>query len=525
LSLSISEVGLIKGLLRSGKVSQQQIIAAFSFPDRTVNHNVVSEISRGIRYGDDVAFPPASEDECDAFLNFLSWYPVWQPDWWLWQYNQISGPFSFSYSYHPVGQGLFCSGFFTRRHRPPFRWVFDCGTERGRSDTVRGDYVRREIAALAEQQSESGNHPHLNLVALSHFDEDHLSGMVDLLRTFSVGTLILPYLPPWDRLVVALDEGASANSDLLSFLLAPTAFLSGIEGSEIDRILLVPPSGEEPALPPALPPDGTDPDETREGVFDEETKKEPPPEEDEDGLGDPGLASENVYILPRGAAITVGRAWEFVPYNDASLAGLATPAFKSDARDLAKQLVEADTDAGRETALTGLINIYDKQFKTPGSPKISAERRNKISLFLYSGPIGNVQLTFVAEEVLRHRLDPARMAMPVELLGQARFGQMFTGDGYLETRQQWSDFHTFYAAHDRLRRGAIFQVMHHGSDNNWHAGVAAKIQPFASLFCSDPAGKHHHPSEEVLEDFAPYNPKQIDAFHGWTLSGTYRFVQ
>ncbi|MEP9398233.1 hypothetical protein [Mesorhizobium sp. KR2-14] len=349
--------------------------------------------------------------------------------------------------------------------------------------------------------------------------------MVDLLKTFSVDTLLLPYLAPWDRLIVALDERANAGSDLFSFLFAPTAFLSGIEGAEIGRILLVPPSGEGPALAPLLPPDGFDPDEPSARFPEVEAKRAPLEAEDEiEGpCWDGGLAHSNVEVLQRGAAITVDRAWEFVPYNDASLSGLATPTFKKDARDLAKQLVGACTKSARKAALDDLIKLYDGQYKTRGSTKISAERRNKISLFLYSGPIGEVELVWITEEVRRHRLEPTPMPTPIGWLGTDRFGQMFTGDGYLKTTKQWGNFQTFFAAHDRLKRGAVFQVMHHGSKTNWHPKLAAKLDPMASVFCSDPAGKLKHPSEAVLMDFAPYNPKQVDAFHGWSVCGRYRF--
>jgi len=101
---------------------------------------------------------------------------------------------------------------------------------------------------------------------------------------------------------------------------------------------------------------------------------------------------------------------------------------------------------------------------------------------------------------------------------------MFTGDGFLHTTKQWSDFKTFYDVGNRLYRGAIFQVMHHGSKANWQSGLAAKIQPVASLFCSDPLGKHEHPSPEVLADFASFHPVQIDGVHGWMIEGEFRFL-
>jgi hypothetical protein len=182
---------------------------------------------------------------------------------------------------------------------------------------------------------------------------------------------------------------------------------------------------------------------------------------------------------------------------------------------LAKQLKRSTPEADRETALEGLRDLYDRTFKAEGSKKISAYRRNVISLFLYSGPIGRVALVDAEERIPRHRLTESRMAAPRFWGRSDRFGQMFTGDGYLKTAKQWSAFHAFFRDHDRFNRAAVFQVMHHGSQANWHAGLASGVKPVVSIFCSDPAGHLSHPDLAVLQDFEPFNPKQVDAFHGW----------
>jgi len=95
---------------------------------------------------------------------------------------------------------------------------------------------------------------------------------------------------------------------------------------------------------------------------------------------------------------------------------------------------------------------------------------------------------------------------------------------YLHTAKQWADFETFFRPHDRMRRGALVQVMHHGAKDNWQPGLAAKFDPLASIFCSNPAGPLQHPSPKVLSDFTPFSPKQIDAFHGLVISGCYGFA-
>jgi hypothetical protein len=530
LVLDPTEISLIKGLRRHLGFSQQKIVAYFTQPGRTVHANTVSDIIAGAIYADEAE---ASPEMCRHFLEH--WNEGYQEHSWALISAEIArAPYAeqleFTYRYHPVGQGMFCSGSFTREHDGPFRWVYDCGVEKGTQNDHRADHVRREIDDLAREQSwPLAANPHLDLVTLSHFDEDHLSGLVDLVSRFTVGTLRLPYLKPWRRLVVALQERAGLDSDLFAFLTAPTAFLLARFEGRVQQIILVPGNDGGEAAPPLLPLDGPRP-EGREDEF--RAMKEPvgdeaEPEPDAEGLGaDAGLLrGQEVRMLRPGTAITIGRAWEFLPYNDERLAHQINDGFKDEARPLAAKVRDHTLDEdSREEALDALIALYDKRFKTPGSGKISARRRNEISLFLYSGPIGRVSLDRTSESVPRHRICAAPAADSLVIGAYDRFGQMFTGDGYLQTPRQWDEFSTFYRPHGRLRRAGFFQVMHHGSSYNWHAGLAGKLSPIASIFCSDPAGHLRHPHHRVLADFAGYNPKQIDAFHGWRVHGRYSLL-
>lgn len=524
LPLTIEEIGLIKGLTRRGDLTQQAVIAHFSHPSRTVSHNLVSQIARGVSYSSDSAYPPASKAACDFFLErardglvdeyLLSLIAM--------ELNRRAEPevYSFAYFYHPVGQGLFCSGRFSRPRQQPFRWVYDCGTDLGRRGVKRGEHVRREIERLASEQV--GDLPHLDLVTLSHFDEDHLSGILDLVGTFTIGTLLLPYLTPWHRLEIALIEGAAVGGDLLDFLTEPTAFLLERAEGRIERIVLVPASGDGPALPPLIGPDESPPEgRAPEGEPEIEIKAEPAKDEpNDDAAGaDSGLSDPKVSVLVPGGTITVGRAWEFLPYNDAIFAKSADAAFRAKAQPLADQLRRSTPAASRKIALDTLLALYDATFKK--GAKVTPFERNVITLFLYSGPIGRVALLDIVDQIPRHRLDPIAIA-PHLCWEPNRFGQFFTGDGYLETPAQWTSFETFYGTH-RLRRGGIFQVMHHGSAKNWHKGIAAKLDPQVSVFCSDPASKHGHPDWDVLNDFSGYNPKQVDYCHGWAVEGNYWF--
>ena len=144
-------------------------------------------------------------------------------------------PVHFSYRFHPVGQGLFASGYLmkTGEHQPDFSWVYDCGSSSS-SKLVADGIVRLE--------KEIGDHGQIDLLVLSHFHKDHINGVCRLLKKFKVGTLMLPYMPLAQRLVVAFEAGSgSPGAAQTAFYLNPVAFLLAQDGPGIGRILFVPP--------------------------------------------------------------------------------------------------------------------------------------------------------------------------------------------------------------------------------------------------------------------------------------------
>lgn len=506
------EIAIIKGLVRRGDHSKQQILSYFTRPGRDINHRVISSITTTYTFR---SIAPADNVALDSFIRMRRRLDQGH-------FSRVrrfisavrsSAVFEFSYRLFPVGQGLFSTGLISRQAHAPFRWVYDCGT----SNEKRRRLVLRGLASLRAETRADGKRDHINLFTVSHFDQDHVSGLKDLLRHFSVGTLMLPYVTPWDRLMIALDEGAAADSDLLAFLLAPTAYVLGLPGSEIGRIVLVGPSAR-PAGPPVAPPRLDGPDGREFGLDDLKIDIGDLPAEENVAAGrDPGLDDRRVEMLAPGGSLTIPHLWEFVPYNDPACVGLATQVFRDAAAALADQLrTTTDVDV-RNDALTQLKALYAATFGA--TPK----QKNIISLFQYCGPVGRSFLLNAAEEGFQGRLHSWRIGK-YAAEGEWRFGLMMTGDGYLHTAQQRQSFVAFYRPHERLRRAGCFQVMHHGARANWRAGIAGLTRPVVSLFSSHPTGEYRHPHQEVWRDFAPYHPRQIDRRSGWTVRGYFIFT-
>ena len=499
-ALSNAEISLIEAMLRiSPPLTRQQILSYFTRPGRDINHRIISEIRDG-RWSSTLM---AREEDARAFMlvsqarpatraeDFIAsgrgaarahrWLGQLHLDWW------------------PVGQGLFSSGTIERLSAPPLAWVYDCGTT---SD----DTIIQKALDLFQSRSSSRGVTSIRLAVLSHFDGDHISGFARLLAQFPVKTLLLPYIPRWRRLAIALSEGLSFEDDLFGFYLNPTAYLVEASGGRIEQIVYVRGTGSDDAPPdppfdlptPEGGEDGRDPLDAGGDGLKVETGEAP-----DDADGDPSVrpsgAVQVKFLRPSGRLI-MPMFWEFLPYNDASLAARMTPVHIGRVETLINALLTASA-ADRDALLEKLKSLYDSLFT-------SSDHRNRISLFLYSGPLSRRLGLFHASG------EPWNGWRQLE-----RFSQMLTGDGYLNNRNRCDPFERHFAPGDRLARSAFLQVMHHGARRNWRAGTAAWLNPGVSIFSSEPGRSPYHPHEEVLRDFWPHGAVQVDGSSGYHFSG------
>lgn len=423
--------------------------------------------------------------------------------------------------FHSVGQGLFSSGMLVEpgvRHQPAYRWVYDCGT------CSQKHHLNSAISSVEMQHGRAvSGKPVLDLVVVSHFDHDHISGLVSLLSKFHVRDLLLPYLPLWQRLTIAASEAASTGSALTRFLINPAEFVARLPETRVERILFAT-SGGQAAGPRDRGPDGPArqlpervPDQPNDEIsgWRAETRTTEIPDfgwdADEEACLD--LARDvakrrdtSVEYLSPGAAIDVAGLWEFVPYNDAEFAPLATNSFRKTVSSLRDDLLQDKDTLARDNALNKIKATYDSTFKK------TSERRNIISLFLYSGPTvrGSTCATLHSThtgEWVRHT---CAASLPRALTRDGFGAVLYTGDGFIDTTQRFDRLRS-YLGPTRVDRVDVLQVMHHGSRNNWHEKLASKFDPMFSVFCSDPSHKKFgHPHQEVLRDFWTYSPLQVD---------------
>ncbi len=423
--------------------------------------------------------------------------------------------------FHPVGQGLFATGelhlhdsgplsrlarahgpveefgdlhFLHKGGEPLARWVFDCGSSSKQSmldaaiETYTSSLTGTATAAKA----------HVDLVFLSHFDSDHVNGLTRLLRKITVGTLVLPFVPLWRRLEIAITTSGAKGANLFRFCINPVQFILGVEGASVRRIVFVLPGSQDgDAVEPiarSVPPEDRP---HRESVS---IRREDLEVEQEDFGARADGSGPIVEWLRPGGRLCVEPLWEFLPYNDEDLAKQVHPAFIAAVAVIKDDILAPGADL--EDWRQALRCCYDKLFGP------TSRARNAVSLFLWAGPLGTW-------DRLNALGPPPQSAWaPGGAWGAEGPGVVYTGDGYLDNSTRLADLTTHLGG--RSNRIGVIQVMHHGSRHNWHSGVATRLKPKVSVYSSNPKhGRFDHPHPLVQADFSAHGPFQVDAANAW----------
>ncbi|WP_425606544.1 MBL fold metallo-hydrolase [Prosthecobacter fusiformis] len=403
----------------------------------------------------------------------------------------------FQYQFNQVGQGQFASGcvYQSATPTPKFLWVYDCGSVSSHSQ----NFWHSEVRKLKDFVNLK---PEIDLLVLSHFDDDHISGVPELLNQFDVKTLLLPYVPLWRRLLIGFDEGSHLDEKRMSRYIDPIGYLNGL--GTIGQIIIVPPSEGE-----ILPVDGWRP----EGLPEDGWKARFPMADQKAGLEisaefrGTGSTSQLPLMLTENQAITLEGLWEFCTYNTARYK--MDSAFALKVNELREELLKTSTE--RTSALKALKEVYDRQFGSNDRP------RNEISLFLYAGPVYE---SWNGTKMLDHNTNsidyPSRLPCYYRCHPTApgitdKCSILYSGDGYLNSNKSFAELYQ-RMGQKRMEKLGIFQVNHHGSRTNWRSGLGSKINAVLAVFSSDPSRQNtNHPNPEVWADFSCSQRIQVNA--------------
>lgn len=414
--------------------------------------------------------------------------------------------------YYPVGQGLFCTGEFTCTYpiTQRFVWVHDCGASS--SNLVS---LRREVKRA---RAEIGPSHMIDLLILSHFDADHISGLRALLPDMTVQRVVLPYMTPADRILLAVEATDTGDMDFAEFLYDPPGFLARLAGDGAIRTVIYiggPDESPETAAgdfdtPPFIP----DPER-------ESTQREMKIDFDDrltDGTDQPytskGVRYPHVQHATRSTRLFVGAWWEFLFYNKAPWRG-NLPILRKQVTEL---LAEVDNERlDLADAVTRIRNLYRSSTQFGAS----ARGCNDISLLTYGGPVRPQGYDL---RVSNHRaalwpafLDNIRSAWTVP--GHFRrphkpAGLLYTGDISLNSAARRSAQLRWGAA--RWRRIGFVQMPHHGADSAWQEADATQWWHRHSVFSYGTTNTYGHPSPRVVTAMNRHGPLLVNEHQGVT---------
>ena len=374
-----------------------------------------------------------------------------------------------------VGQGLFSSGSIQMGYSPAFHWVYDCGTSSS----------PKLLQNAVNEYNYYKNQGSIDLLVLSHFDKDHISGVKELLKNGrKIKRWVVPYYPLWQRLVIASLLDIQPDDEEWTFYQNPIQYLKADFAEELKetQFLLLPAKENESEISISLEPSNFD------DVLSFETTEKLSNEFDN--------LEQNVHWLNPDKALLFrkcGELFEFVLYNVPFhlLAKTNLTAFK-------KQVESIIQSYPNDPSLE-LKKLYLREF--------GSSNANIISQHLYirycknNNPVSyNLLNRFAIFEFPEKNVITAHSSI------KAKSSILYTGDGSFNNHNLLSYFESAMGS-ERMQQIYCLQVMHHGSRDNWFKGVAAVLSPSLSVFSADETRKDYkHPHDEVVRDFLLYNP-------------------
>ena len=347
---------------------------------------------------------------------------------------------------YAVGQG----GFYAGRIGDSFNFIYDCGTTRPKY------CLNKSIDSYINKFNRTKT---IDLLILSHFDRDHISGVLDLQRNYQIKCLVIPYLGPKSLL-------------FWEFIF----HFYTINVAEIKEIILI--------------------KNDNDNDYDY----------DNDYHNEVSVSSEFKIKVKQQKNYTPSNvAWNFEFFNTSYLSVM-----KKKIKDFEKNLSIALNNSGQSN-LTGNISAIDI-FKILGLNKIikiydlsfKRNNRNNISLCLYHSPYKK----YVQEVQIAHGLFyNTRVNCLNKIKTNATVGTLLTGDFSLDDSNKASCARYceflgwFNSIYDSNSDVLFMDLPHHGSKYNWNNNFLKILNKDKTYLFGNASisNRYHHPSPQVIE--------------------------
>ena len=379
-----------------------------------------------------------------------------------------------------VGQGLFSSGRIQMRNAPSFHWVYDCGTSSS----------QKLIQNAVNKYNSDKNQWDIDLLVLSHFDKDHISGVKELLKNGrKMKRWVVPYYPLWQRLVIASFLEIQPDDEEWAFYQNPIQYFKPYFAEELKTttFLLLPEKEIESEISINLEPSNSD------DVLSFETTKKLSGEFDN--------LEQNVHWLNPDKALLLRKGeeqFEFVLYNVPFHLLAKVPTNLTAFQKQVKQIIQSHQSNSTDPT-PALKTLYTLAFGN------GSKHKNIISQYLY---IRNIKLPSFWGMGNNHIFDVSidnENEIAVIPKDKTKNAILYTGDAFLNDLPLLTDLTQSLGA-ERMARIYCLQVPHHGSKHNWQQGLANIFSPCISVFSADSQRRNGHPHGEVLKDFSTYTP-------------------
>ncbi|QUG75486.1 hypothetical protein GKQ23_11020 [Erwinia sp. E602] len=411
-------------------------------------------------------------------------------------FNELSGCF------HAVGNGTFFTSKIRGKEGSEFKWGYDCGST---SEKIINGIIDSSYIEFTDGDS-------IDMMVISHFDDDHVNGLIALLRKHTIKRLVLPY-SDWTQSIreISIDGSHGVSPSTALFQLNPALWLFNNDlSNRVETIILVqgnggPENPEEQTTPRKFPADHNEPliltDNSDESNVPEQEKHINDAKDNVFfDLGRP-VNSGGIKILKINHMQPIdalGGIFEFIFYNaektfkklnlvyekDEEIYAIKSRVKLSDAKeDIQKTIENINLHRCINSSIDvkwreKLKNCYQKHFGRTN------KANNNISLCMYASPkIPPHGKCFIFD-------------FPHNGYNIHSSGLIFTGDINL-TLPVLDDFESHLGS-ERWMNCGLFQIPHHGSANCWEKGHTKKIKPAYFVQCASPTLKH--PSQFVLDD-------------------------
>jgi len=374
--------------------------------------------------------------------------------------------------FHPIGQGAFYSENHVGRNGDKFNIVYDCG-----SLTVKGRKLENKIKGSLARGTI------IDILFLSHFDEDHVSGVEFLKKHFDVRTVIIPLLEEEAKIYARVSRYLASGSIDNTIVDNPQAFFG--DGTKVLFVRSV-----------DFPAEGTISNSDNIPDLPDETAK--PADVDSFANGD---------VMPSGTKISGLNSqtdWCFIPYN-----------YKQAQRAIIfhRLLQEQEIDPAELTDIRNIVKhkklLNQLYKKVQGSININ-------SMAVYSGPL------FANKKVDRFTLAVWRWYHHRELVGSTGGACLYLGDIDLNTPNLINDIWSRIGALDTNL--STLQIPHHGAIGNYDQAILHRNLKHIVISYGT-TNSWGHPSDQVVVDCLDHCILSLITEHSNSISVEWIYFQ